>query len=140
MKRTINHCIRWNKCKFMTCIYVCLSLLIFYKSFFIFYSFCLKCMKKLLYLISMLLGQNFLIYLLYFCYIIILCMASCNLILFIYQSFSYLLNDVLLMFKHFKYFSPIFISRYLSYIFELFVNFDVAILLNIINNYIFFRM
>ena len=48
--------------------------------------------------------------------------------------FLYLVNDVLLIIKHIKYFSPIFISRYSFYIFELFVNFDVAIESNIIDN------
>ena len=53
-----------------------------------------------------------------FC-VLIFCNASCHFVLFHFINlFLYLVNDVLLIIKHIKYFSPIFISRYSFYIFE----------------------
>ena len=83
----------------------------------------------------MLLGKIFLIYLLFFRVQMFAVLLRVTSFCFILSIFLYLVNDVLLTFKHIKYSTPTFITRYSSYIFELFVNLYISITLNIINNH-----
>ena len=80
----------------------------------------------------MLLEQIFLIYLLFF-HALIFCKASCNFVLFHFINLFVFSEWCLINIKAYQILSPIFISRYTSYIFEL--NLNISIALNIMNNY-----